>query len=740
MRWLRTAWLATVCALAALAARAAEPVFTRLTPDVRVYPQFFSIAQDRERQIYVGGTDGIVRNDGGRWIWQPSPKPGPVRALQADASGRIWYGGSDSFGYLQPLPTGEQRYVDLAPQFARDLRGAGFSDIWRIGQWQGLTWFQALHDVFAVDAQGRRIGHWHREQRFGFVGSVRGQLWLQWRGEGMRCWDGHDFVAVPGTQMYAGALIYDMFALPDGAVLVHDAGKGLSIWRDGVASTLDDASLQDDITHLQTGIALDADRYAFASDDGRVRILDLQRRRIASVPIGNGFGSAILRDRDGALLTVDNLGMARMPWPPHWWRYGAADGVIGDVHALSMAAGRLFLCGSAGVQENASADGAPAPSFLARRWTKDECWQVLADSNGPLLADSRALLRVDGAQATPVSTDDLYPRALLLDPSDPGRLWVGTEHGAALFVRGGTGWRQIGRRGETGWRFSTVVPAAQGVWFGSDNHGLYLARADAHAPQGFTLEAWGVDRGLLAGDDRDVQVSALPEGVYASTSRGLFRFAQGRFVKDDAGGLAELLSAGETVRLLADADGERWAFSYHSVYRRPTGGGWQVAWIGNPALGAIESMLILPGGDALVGASGQMLRFDNGAAAAADTGHADVRVTGMRLNREGRPAELLPLDRTPHIMPRGGSIDLDLGYTDYAAGADKQYQVRLEGLSHGWSDWSRQASYRVGPAKFTQQPKPSRTVPTIERNRLGEVLVVRMRHTAARRAGARKAP
>ena len=117
------------------------------------------------RQIYIGGSDGILRHDGGRWTWLPSPKRGPVRAIHVDASGQVWFGGRDSFGYLKKLPTGEQQYVDLAPQFAKDLHGQAFSDVWNIAEFKGTIWFRALRGVFAVDASGKRLGYWHRAER-----------------------------------------------------------------------------------------------------------------------------------------------------------------------------------------------------------------------------------------------------------------------------------------------------------------------------------------------------------------------------------------------------------------------------------------------------------------------------------------------------------------------------------------------------------------------------------------------
>jgi len=694
MRRFGTAWLLLACVLACAAACAVEPMATRLTPDLRVYPQFFSIAQDPARQIYLGGTDGIARNDGGRWSWLPAPKRGPVRALHVDDGGRLWYGGSDTFGYLRTLPTGEQVYVDLAPQFARELGGQGFSDVWTIRESHGTVWFAALHDLFAVDAGGRRVGYWHRSQRFGEMQEIAGALWVQWRGEGLRRWDGGDFVPVPGTQVFGGSPIDDLFPLADGSVLVHDVASGLSLWKQGVVTRLDDPALRGDVSHLSQGLALGGGRFAFAGDDGRVRVFDLTARRFESVALGSGFISDVVLDRDGALLAVDDQGAVRMPWPPRWSHYGSADGLTGDVHTLAQVDGRVFVCSGAGVQETAMATAGLALPLRDRDWSPGECWQVYRAGDALLFAESRSLLRVDGERPVPVSADDLYPRVLLTDAADPARLWVGTEHGPALLQREGAGFREVGRIDQTGWRITTLAPAPQGVWLGSENRGLFLARTDAKSPQGFTVEAWGTEHGLLVGDSGETNVAALPEGTFVSTGRGLFHYANGRFAMDDAGGLRALLEDGEIVHLQAADNGDRWAFSYHTLYRRSAGGHWQVALVGNPAIGAFETLLPLQGGDALIGGGTSVVLFRHPGTTPAAAAHPTVRVTAVRLNREGRPPQLMPLDHPPQVQPRGGSLDFDLAFSDFDALDDKQYQVRLEGFSKGWSAWSRQSSYR----------------------------------------------
>ncbi|MBS0575955.1 MAG: GGDEF domain-containing protein [Proteobacteria bacterium] len=706
MRWIRlVAWLLAGW-LAVSTAVADEPIVTRLTPDVRAYPQFFAVVQDQARQIYLGGTDGIARHDGGRWIWQPAPRRGPVRALLVDAGGRVWYGGSDSFGYLRTLPTGEQRYVDLAGQFAGDLRGRQFADVWTIAEHDGTIWFQALHDLFTVDRQGRRIGYWHRDERFGLATQVRGQLWVQWRGEGIRRWDGKAFVPVAGTAMYSGKPIYGIFELADGGLLVHDVGVGLSIWRAGAVTPIDAPTLRDAIGHLYWGVGLGNDRFAFGGDDGRLRVFDRSRQTFSELAVGNGFMSQIIRDRDGALLAVDDRGLIRIPWPLHWSRYGAIDGVAGNVHALARVDRRLFLCGTAGVAQAGVTDGAAVFPARMRAWLQGECWRVRADGDALLVAESMALLSVRGDAVTRLSQDDLYPRALLPDPDDPNLLWVGGENGPALFRRSAGTWHLQGRVQTPGWRITTLAAAPHGVWLGSDDHGLYRARADARAPSGFTLQAWATARGVATDDSDEAQVFAWPEGTYVSTGRGLFRLAGDRYVRDDLGGLQALLAEGEVVNLVdVDVAGaERWAYSYHTVFRKPAGGRWQVALVGDPMLGPIETLLVLPDGDVLVGAAGQVLRYRHEDQPSTAPESPPVRVTALRLTESGGRAQPVALDRPAHIAS-GGELAFDLGFSDYGSG-EKQYQVRLQGLSAAWSDWSRQASYRyfsLPPGEYALQ-------------------------------------
>lgn len=718
-------WLAWGLASVTGAASAAEPLYTRLSPDLRVYPQYFAVEQDRFRDIYLGGSSGILRFDGSRWTWIKTPRPGAVRALHADARGRLWVGGSDCFGYLRALPDGGLEYVDLVPRFRRDLMEAGaaktgagkgaadeinFADIWQITEYEGRVYFRGLRDLFAVDLSGARAGYWHHEGRFGEIDRVGDALWLQWRGEGLRRLSGDAFVPIAGTEALGASLIYNFFALEDGGALITDVSGALKRFADGRVETIDDVAPTEDAIQLSDGVALGGDRFAFGAFDGRLRVLDLPRRRFESIPVGKGFMPEVLVDDDGALLSVDEQGLIRIEWPVRWLRYDSAEGIEGAIYSVQRFGDALYLSTGAGVYRAPFADGRLDRPFSRLDWTFNEAWQLFEDDGGLLLADSRTLSRIEGERARIIGGDELYPRVLLADPAHPGVLWVGSEFGPVLMKRVGDGYVEAGRHARMPWLVGSLVATDDGILLGSDENGVAMAIFDAGAPDGFRVKRFGPAQGLRYGPSKAATVSALPDGAVASTESGLFRYRENGFVEDDLGGLGGLLSEGEVVTLVASANGERWAYSYHTAYRSDASGRWRVALRARPEDGAFMSLLTLPDGDALISANGLLLRHlhrigrDGRSAADGGAERATLRITRVRLNRGGGRTATLPLDRAPEFLMSGATLEFDLGLTDFSGASDKRYQFRLQGFDDAWSDAGAQPLIRffsLPPGRYT---------------------------------------
>jgi diguanylate cyclase (GGDEF)-like protein len=686
--WLMFLWVSS--------SRAADPTLSRLTPDLDVFPQFFSFALDAERNLYVGATQGVLRYDGGRWAQLKLGSTCTVRALHTDVNGRVWVGGTNNFGYIDTAPNGEMHFVDLAPQFKDDLRGALFADVWRIAEFDGAIYFGALRHLFKVNLDGQRAHYWQHPGRFGAMANVHGALWLQWRGEGIRQLVGNDFLPIAGTELLAKHLVVDLFALADGSALVHSSSAEFAIWREGKLQPISATQWGDQesrLRHLYKGIVLGNSQIAFAGDDGVLRVLDFPTKKFTDVPIGRGFISDAQQDQDGSLLALDDAGVVRLEWPSRWLQYGAADGVDGSVNKMQLMGNTLIVTTDSGVLQTTLEDGELKLPFQALPWTNDEAWQVLADDGDSLLlAESRAVVRVRANQRTMLTTDDLYPRVMLRDSLSPDRLWVGTEHGPVLFSQTANGYQERGRVEDVAWRVYGLVAAPGGVWMTSDDRGLSLAKLDGSNPRGFTTEPWAQNKGLQFVSERAVDVFQLPEGLFASTDAGLFRLAGDNFVADSYFGLGELLKPLETVELFAADNGDRWAFSFHSIYYRHRDNVWRMVLRARPGDGAFSSLVCLPGGDVLIGGTGIIRRYRVHAGNALAS-PVRARITAVRETSSDRRMQLRPLNQRLQLTAHHGSVEFDVGLADLRSGEDKQFQVRLEGASTDWSDWSTQRRF-----------------------------------------------
>lgn len=682
---------------------AAKPTMIRISPDLPVYPQYFSIEQDKQRHIYIGGTDGILRFDGSRWLWLKTPKPGAVRALHTDGRGRLWVGGSNCFGYIETSTTGELKYIVLAPQFSRDISEKNFSDIWQIAEYRDHIYFRGLRDLFRVDINGQRSGYWYNEKRLGEVADIQGELWLQWRGEGIRKLSGEQFTPVSGTGMFSSKLIYNMLPMKDGSVLLTDISGLFAVWKDGKAIALKGEEITKEAVHAVNGIALNDKVFAFAGDDGILRLFDIDQRKFERIVVGNGFIPEVKLDADGAMLAVDDVGMIRLQWPFEWQQLDATDGIKGLIYSIDKVGNRIFLSTASGVYESKySQKNVIETAFAPAGFTQDEAWQVISDDAALLLAESRLLSQINRANVTASSRDDLYPRVLLRDPVNKNLVWAGTEFGPALFEKQGATYREKGHFGKEALLIDSLAATPVGILLGSDKHGLAIARLDPKNEKGFSTTFFSNEHGIEYGEKKIAVVSAVGDTVFASTEKGLFRFTGKHFVKDDVSGLKKLLGNTETVKLKAADNGDLWAFSFHAVYHKKENEPWQMALSARPADGPFLSMLLLPGGDALIGCLGKIMHYQ------ADMGAirkhaATLGISSVRLVHKGKPEQLFSLSDTASFKMMGGSLEFNLAYTDYSESNGKQYQFWLEGFDKQWSEWTRQPSFRfysLPPGKY----------------------------------------
>ncbi len=670
-------------------ARPAEPLHLRLRPDTALEQSHFTAALGQDRLIYLGDIGKLLRYDGVRWQPIPLSSSGPVRSMVTDERGRLWVGGTGCFGYIERLATGDDRFVDLLPQFRGQFKPDDVADVWETRITPDAVWFQALYDLFRVDRSGRATGHWHHDGRLsGFV-QVGGRNYVHFRGVGLMVANHEDFELAPNGDAFKSFHIHEAAALDGNRMLVLTREPAAAIWsRDGHLDRLDWLNRGDLVRHMVNLTVLDSEHAIASGDDGVLRYIDLANHTVDSYKTGSSFQGASFLDGN-ALWVQDEEGLTRMTWPPRWRQVGAADGLQGDSYSVHVVGRELVVLGSAGVL-TAPLDARGQPGrFQPRNWTSGEAFDLFSDAHSLLLAESYSLLAVEGDRTRALSANDLYPRVFLRSRFHPDRLWLGTEHGLAVLNRGEHGWALGGRHRWVSVNVGSLVEKdADSALIGTKGRGVVWAKFNEDASTILDSRELGAAEGLEYGDNRAVEISAFDGAVVASTGRGLFRSSvTDRFVADDIGGLANLLAPEELVRLTRAADGRDWAYSARNLFRREPGGSWIREEINSFRRGAYSEPAVSDNG-IMIAASGQLFSLDGGVMSRG-SGDAQLLVTGAH---EHGTAQSLDTPLTLDGPVR--ELAFTLGFTDYGHATAPHFRARLKGYDEAYGEWRDSAEFR----------------------------------------------
>ena len=98
--------------------------------DFNADPQFWSMCEDRNGNVFFGNNDGVIIFDGEHWQKLNLPNNSSVRSLEIDATGTIYAGGYNEVGTLVKSKNGKYRYQSLMAEL--QLEGKNIENIWDI--------------------------------------------------------------------------------------------------------------------------------------------------------------------------------------------------------------------------------------------------------------------------------------------------------------------------------------------------------------------------------------------------------------------------------------------------------------------------------------------------------------------------------------------------------------------------------------------------------------------------------
>ena len=107
------------------------------------HPQNWDIVQDKRGMIYIANGNGVLEYDGETFKLIEVPKNGTVRSLVIGENNRIYVGGDEEIGYLEPHINGNMEYVSLLSKL--DKKYKNFTDVWDVSYDGESVFFRTYH-------------------------------------------------------------------------------------------------------------------------------------------------------------------------------------------------------------------------------------------------------------------------------------------------------------------------------------------------------------------------------------------------------------------------------------------------------------------------------------------------------------------------------------------------------------------------------------------------------------------
>lgn len=634
-------------------------------------------------RVLIANTSGVLQFDGSHWDLLELPGLSPVRDLLLGHDGRIYVGGYDHIGWLEPDAGGSFRYVDLREEF--DIAGdqATFGVIWDLVGTANGVYFRSDEAIFFLGFGGERerwpIGPENR--RLFAVGDL---LYTRVHGRGFGRWDRDGLHLVHGGEQFAERPLTAVFDHPDGLLLLGPDGSFLADAA-GIRALPSDADGILAERRPSVGLRLSDGSYLLGTDSGDVIHLDARLALRAVHPLGPFAVLGLGSDREGGVWAATEGNLVRLRLPSPWSVFSAREGLIGVPRDTAFSQGSLWVATSNGVFR--SVPHVDPLRFELAINTALEATSLLAVDDGLLVADREGVLwQQDGAPIRRVleirSAFDLLPSA-----EHPGRVYVQGKEEIAVMQRSAEGWRVSQRWPLGGMSVDRLVETGPGEIWLDDTRGppqRWLFDPDS-AELGERVR-FGPESGFVLTPGMGSQLHPLGETLFAVSGSRVFRKDGERFLPFSAAPFS-LFERPFEIGLARTPYGD-FAYGERQLFQRlPGTDDWQLTALGSSFARGFSDMQVDRDGMLRIKTWGGVLQFDP------ETDEPplvplSVSLGAWRRRTADGGISVLPRESGLALdMRQGDALSFDLRMPTMEPGVVFRYRMD-DGENRGWSDWA----------------------------------------------------
>ena len=656
-----------------------------------VGPQIFDVAAHPRGFVLMANNNGILTYDGSSWRLMPLGRSVVALSVAANANGRIFAGGSRTFGEVVEDPGGELIYQPLESRLPADDRG--FLDVWQTIAAKGdLIYFRSRERIFAL--KGGDLRAVAPRGSFSAMGLANDALYATDTAVGIVAVNGAGATPLPGGEKFKDIKVTAISEGGEGNLIIGTQDRGLFRFdpRTGRSqpegagvrelraseilsvSTLADGQLA--VGTLRNGLIV-------LDQKGELR---LRMDRDSGLPDN---AVLTLRGSAGSLWAGTSGGVAQLLLPSPIENFGPREGLPGLVESLTDHHGTIYAATSEGVFRLTCGVRAFEPISSLQT----QAFALLSSESALLAATAEGIYEIEGAAVRLVRPG----MARGLAASKAGRIWAATQSGAVELTKKNGAW--LVEPLVMPLRDPQDAPGAEATSIGEDADGrVWISLATGRVLSGLPVrgsgglgltevKTFGEAAGISAGF---AEIISLKGGVRIATGDAVLR-PQGNALTPD-GPLTAALGKGKGAFRIRDArDGGYWVASAKRPLRLINENGLGLAPLSTslmraPAGSRILDFLEVSEGEVWIGTDDGAFRYDP---------RRETRTSGdisaYVRRAESRGEELFSggtadsLDTPlPHLSP----LRFEVASSSLDDPSRNRFRFRLDGQDTEWSPWT----------------------------------------------------
>lgn len=728
------------------------PFITNYSPkEYRAGQSNWAVIKDDRGVIYFANDNGVLEFDGAAWRLIVLPNQANVRSLAKAPDGKIYVGGTGSFGYLEADSLGQMRYVSLLPNVPDKYRQ--FSDVWTVHSMSEGIYFATDRFIFLWN--GKNIRVWEFENRLHLAIAVNGEYYIRQWGVGLMRMENDSLKLVPDGDRFASERIYVMLPYDDKRILIGTRTQGLFLF-DGKTyqpfKTEADAFLAQHQLYLPGAILPDGS-ITLGTFTGGLVVIDHEGRLLylldKKVGLEDNAVDYIYPDPTGeGVWLALYKGISYIETPSPLSVFGSVSGLQFPINDIIRHQGTLYAATNIGTYWLDKNSG----NFKLIPGTADQCFDLLSLDDGLYLAQLNAgLVRIDDDQATvirPSVNYDFRANGILQWHHNPNYLFVSLDDGLGVLKKINNQWKDVYKIPINTTSFYLREDNQGNLWLGSLNSGCIRIQFDFESQDDLTaiknakVDFLGIQHGLPPGI---IWPFKIGDTIYFASFSGLFVFDANsdRFNKDETFSEVGINSVTQQFFMIEDSDGRVWMnLGAETAVANPNGDG-TYSIEKTPFLRFSDDPIfaIYPEENGIVwfGGGESLIRYDSsvkkdyavdysalirrvvvGEDSLIYGGAASVIASDLRSRREAKQSpESKEKIASSSMISRNDKVALDyknnsLRFEFSAPTYDNPrailYQSMLEGFDQKWSPWSKEnkrdyTNLPAGNYKFHVQAK-----------------------------------